>query len=132
MFLRTHICAQLFKKKTTLRFAKRVLSSFDLVLLGEWERDAYQRRRLFNILYGKTVKSRSQQESDEIIAQRLGFENIHEPVVHLSTDRSNEAVKEGELRGGLRQELSRDIDAMLFNHALNMTGSGTNRDITPV
>jgi hypothetical protein len=39
----------------TIRRVKRVLSSFDLVLLGEWERDPTQRRALLSLLRGAAL-----------------------------------------------------------------------------
>jgi len=41
------------RQTATIRRAKKVLGSFDLVLVGAWERDPEQRRRLLSLLRGR-------------------------------------------------------------------------------
>jgi hypothetical protein len=89
-----------------------VLSSFDLVLLGDWERDAIQRRSLVETLFGYQTANLL---SDYEIAMKLGIDNIDEQVSHLVAIPSKSI-----------DTVPRNVDALLFNHALNMTGSATN------
>jgi hypothetical protein len=54
--------------------ARHALSLFDLILVGDWERDREQRRSLLELLAGK-----SDNATDEAVSRELRLPNVNEP-----------------------------------------------------
>ena len=118
----------------TMRRAKRVLSSFDLLLVGKWERDPIQRRALLSLLRGPQTEGTGTIDvkslSDAEVAAELGFVE-YDPSLDvsvigppLSSRPAREKKRENdEITAAEKKQLQFEFDRRLFAHAANMSMS---------
>lgn len=138
------VYATLLLKRSIYKHALRALRSFDLVLLGDWERDPEQRFALLNVLasdYGdkeakamsnwpqKQVMDRLSRLSESDVARLLGMAR-HTPGSDRPFDMSAElpsnlSPEETEFRD------ANALDVQLFQDAINLPNAATSYGIAP-